>query len=94
MTTSTIHRDPAGGETVVPRSRPIRGAAVGLGVAVLIGASAYGATHGSGGGAPQTRLTPTRSDVVVPARRVMNDLNRTIRGLYGPRPQRAPQPRI
>src|SRR6185503_17455311 len=56
VTTSPIHRDPAGGETVVPRSRPIRGAAVGLGVAVLIGASAHGATHGSGGGAPQTRL--------------------------------------
>ena len=95
MTTSPIHRDPPGGETVVPRSRPIRGAAVGLGVAVLVAGGAYAATHGSGGGAPapQARPTLTRSDVVVPSRRVMNDLNRTIRGLYGPRPQPALQPR-
>jgi hypothetical protein len=92
VTTSPIHRDPAGGETVVPRSRPIRGAAVALGVAVLIAGGAYGATLGSGGGAPQARPTPMPSDVVVPGGRVMNDLNRTIRGLYGPRPQRAPQP--
>ena len=92
MTTSPIHRDPPGGETVVPRSQPIRGAAVGLGVAVLIAGGTYAATHGSGGGAPQARPALTRSDVVVPGRRVMNDLNRTVRGLYGPRPQRALQP--
>ena len=87
MTAPLIDRVLPGDETVVPRRRPVRGGAIGLGVAVLIAVGAYGATQRSGDGAPQARPTTTRSDVVTPSRRVMNDLNRTISGLYGPRPQ-------
>ena len=61
---------------------------VALGVALAITAGAYATSHGSGGAAPEARPTPAGSDSVMPSERAMSEMDRTIRALHGPQPQR------
>ena len=69
--------------------RPI----VGLGVALVVTAGAYATTDGSGRAAAEARLTPARSEYVMPSERAMRELDHTIRALYGAQSRREPAPR-